>query len=224
MESLTINCTFMSNSASLGNDILMCGGANCIANANPDEIHFVNPDAGNYRLTPTSPCIDNGADSVVYGGEDLDGNQRIVYGAVDMGAYEAQLAGSGTWFGAITNGLTGDLDCVAGDGVPNLLKYATGGSPRISDDLMLLTIPPGGMPPLEFNRNPNATDVMLVVEGAEAISNGAAWRGIATNLNGSWGGAPNVSESGTGKPVVCTVTDPAAMASNRFLRLRVSRP
>ena len=224
MESLTINCTFMSNSAGLGNDILMCGGANCIANADPDEIQFMDAAAGNYRLKPTSPCIDAGDSSVVFGEEDLDGNQRIVYGAVDIGAYEAQLAGAGTWFGAITNGLTNDADCVAGDGVPNLLKYATGGSPRIADDMMLLTMPAGGMPPLEFNRNPNATDIRIIVEEADAISNGAAWRGIATNLNGSWGGAANVSESGTGNPVVCTVTDPAALVSNRFLRLRVSRP
>ena len=85
-------------------------------------------------------------------------------------------------------------------------------------------MPNGGVPTLVFNRNPNATDVKLVVEGAEAISNGAAWRGLATNLNGSWGGAANVSESGSGNPVVCTVEDPASLTTNRFLRLRVARP
>ena len=142
-----------------------------------------------------------------------------------MGAYEAQLAGAGAWFGAITNGLTGDLDCAAGDGVPNLLKYATGSSPRISDDLMLMQWElNGGVPTLVFNRNPNATDVALVVEGADVMSNGAVWRGVATNLNGSWGGAANVSESGSGTPVVCTVEDPAPSTTNRFLRLRVTRP
>ena len=229
--SVLYNCIVYGNTASSASNHADCvfhssctapdpGGTGNLTN----DPRFVDAAAGDYRLLAVSPCIDAGDDSVVSWAEDLDGNQRIVYGAVDMGAYEAQLAGPGTWFGAIINGLTGDLDCVAGDGVPNLLKYATGGSPRISDDLMLLTMPSGGMPPLEFNRNPNATDVRIIVESAEALSNGAAWRGIATNLNGSWGGASNVSESGTGNPVVCTVTDPAALASNRFLRLRVTRP
>mgnify|MGYP001765270690 CR=1 FL=1 len=181
--------------------------------------------AGNYRLQATSPCIDAGDNSAVAWDEDLDGNQRIVYGAVDMGVYEAQLAGAGTWFNAITNGLTGDLDCAAGDGVPNLLKYATGGSPRISDDMMLVGGLPGGAGPmLTFNRNPNATDVRYVVESADRMADEAAWRGVATNVGGSWLGATNVEESGTGNPVECTVTDPVALDSNRFLRLRVSRP
>ncbi|MGD9782606.1 MAG: choice-of-anchor Q domain-containing protein [Kiritimatiellia bacterium] len=190
-----------------------------------NDPQFVDAAAGNYRLLAISPCIDAGNNGVVSWDEDLDGNQRIVYGAVDMGAYEAQLAGAGTWFGAITNGLTGDLDCVAGDGVPNLLKYATGGSPRISDDLMRLGwVLNGGVPTLTFNRNPNATDVRFVVEGADRMENGATWRGLATNVGGSWLGAANVSESGTGNPVVCTVTDPVALETNRFLRLNVTRP
>lgn len=190
-----------------------------------NDPQFVDAAAGNYRLQAISPCLDAGAEDSVAWAEDLDGNPRIAFGAVDMGAYEAQLAGAGTWFGAITNGQSGDLDCVAGDGVPNLLKYAMGGSPRISDDRMLLgCLPAGAGPALTFCRNPHATDVRFVVESADRLTNGAAWRGLATNLNGSWGGAANVEESGTGNPVACTVTDPVALASNRFLRLRVTRP
>ena len=114
---------------------------------------------------------------------------------------------------------------VAGDGVPNLLKYATGGSPRISDDHMLLGYRSDGAgPAMTFNRNPNATDVRYVVESAERMADDAVWRGVATNVGGSWGGATNVEESGTGNPVECTVTDPVALDSNRFLRLIVSRP
>ncbi len=220
------------NSAPSGNNYNYCDFIQCCTSPDPGGIgnvtndpQFVDAAAGDYRLQSISPCIDAGANAFVSGTTDLDGNPRIAYGAVDMGAYEAQLGGAGTWFGAITNGLTSDLDCAAGDGVPNLLKYATGSSPRISDDLMLMQWKSnGGVPTLVFNRNPNATDVKLVVEGAEAISNGAAWRGLATNLNGSWGGAANVSESGSGNPVVCTVEDPASLTTNRFLRLRVARP
>ncbi len=226
------NSILWGNTATNGENYFQCAFSNSCTVPDPGGIgnvamdpQFVDAAAGNYRLQSTSPCLDAGDDGVVSWDEDLDGNQRIVYGAVDMGAYEAQLAGAGTWFGAITNGLTGDLDCVAGDGMPNLLKYATGGSPRISDDKMRVDWTWNGwLPALTFNRNPNATDVRFVVECVNAISNGAAWRGLATNINGSWGGATNVSESGAGNPVKCTVTDPIALESNRFLRLRVSRP
>ena len=80
------------------------------------------------------------------------------------------------------------------------------------------------LPTLTFHRNPSATDVNIVVESAEAISNGAVWQGLATNVGGSWQGATNVQESATGHPVECTVTDPVLLKTNRFLRLRVSRP
>ncbi len=186
---------------------------------------FVDAGSGNYRLQATSPCVDAGDNGVVPWAEDLDGNPRIAFGAVDMGAYEAQLSGVGAWFGAIVNGLTNDLDCAAGDGMPNLLKYATGGSPRIADDSGFVGGSGNGLwPILTFHRNPSATDVRFVVESAERMASGAVWRGVATNLGGSWLGATNVAESGTGNPVECAVTDPVALESNRFLRLRVSRP
>ena len=45
---------------------------------------------GDYHLQPTSPCIDTGDNSVVEpNSTDLDGNERIINGIVDMGAYEA---------------------------------------------------------------------------------------------------------------------------------------
>lgn len=80
---------------------------------------------------------------------------------------------------------------------------------------------------LRFNRNTNASDVSLVVEGSDALTNDAPWTGIATNVLGSWGGATNVYESGTGTPIVVRVQDTTAQsgaATNRFLRLRVTRP
>ncbi|MFN8473345.1 MAG: choice-of-anchor Q domain-containing protein [Anaerolineae bacterium] len=49
---------------------------------------------GNLRLGLTSPAINAGNNSDIPSGvtTDLDGNPRIVYGVVDMGAYEAQVA------------------------------------------------------------------------------------------------------------------------------------
>jgi hypothetical protein len=59
---------------------------------------------GDYHLLPSSPCIDAGApDSVSAPDEtDLDGNPRIVSGAVDMGAYEFQEVP--TWYVDVVNG------------------------------------------------------------------------------------------------------------------------
>ena len=137
-----------------------------------------------------------------------------------------QVDGYHAWVAAVTNGLTNDADCAIGDGVPNLLRYATGSpDPMTPDGLSEMTwMATSRVPVVRFNRNPNATDITLMIQGAEAISNGAAWRSLATNLNGSWGGATNVSESGTSNPVVCTVEDPAPLLTNRFLRLKVTRP
>ena len=200
----------------------MPGGTDNITN-NPQ---FVDAAAGNYRLKTNSPCIDRGSNALVQGTMDLDGNPRILNGVVDMGAYETQLyTGFRAWAAVITNGLTNDTDCAAGDGVPNLLRYAAGGSPMAADGLARLDLAfENGVPALRFNRNPNATDITLLIQGADEMSDAAEWRGLATNLNGAWGGAANVSETGQGNPVACTVEDVVPLQTNRFLRLKVTRP
>jgi len=44
---------------------------------------------GNYRLTPSSPCVNRGSnEDWMMNAVDLDGRTRIRYGTVDMGAYE----------------------------------------------------------------------------------------------------------------------------------------
>ena len=51
---------------------------------------FVDRDAGNLRLLSVSPCIDAGDPAYVSGEDDPDfaGNRRVIYGRVDMGAFE----------------------------------------------------------------------------------------------------------------------------------------
>ena len=189
------------------------------------EPQFVNTN-GDYHLASDSPCINAGNNAYAQGTTDLDGNPRIVNGTVDMGAYEYQvLVGYWAWASAITNGLTNFNQCATGDGYPNLLKYATGSSPTNSDNLARLNC---GLSNewflLWFNRNTNAADVTLIVEGAYALTNNAAWNGVATNVNGSWGNAANVTETGATNPAKVTVREPVAAATNRFMRLRVTWP
>jgi hypothetical protein len=49
---------------------------------------FVNPGAGDYRLTVGSPCLDAGFNGYASGATDLDDAPRIMNLVVDMGAYE----------------------------------------------------------------------------------------------------------------------------------------
>ncbi len=75
------------------------GGFPGTGNIGADPL-FVDPDNGDYRLQPGSPCIDAGDNTAVPQGvlRDLDGNPRFVADAcagdngatVDMGAYEFQ--------------------------------------------------------------------------------------------------------------------------------------
>lgn len=104
-----------------------------------------------------------------------------------------------------------------GDGHATLLEYATGSDPTNAAPAGPLSLVGAGA---VFARATNATDVTLLVERADALD--ANWTGLATNRNGSWGGATNVTEGGTGTPVSVTVTPP--VGTNAFLRLRIERP
>ncbi len=50
---------------------------------------FENPSNSVYQLSEQSPCINTGTNALVSGTTDLDGKARIIFGTVDMGAYEA---------------------------------------------------------------------------------------------------------------------------------------
>lgn len=183
---------------------------------------FKDAGAGNYRLDYTSPCINAGNNAQAVGSTDLDGNPRIVQ-QVDMGAYEYQ--GYWGWASAITNGLTGYTDSAVGDGIPNLLKYATGSSPTNSDDASRLDIDvSNGVMSVIFNRNPDADDISIIVETTDSLTNGLSWSGIATNRNGIWTGPSVVTESATGSVIRVRARDIQSDADVRFGRLRITFP
>ena len=101
---LITNCIFWGNEAGTGDDQIHLTASgladvshSCVeggyfgpANIATDP-QFVSAEIGDFHLTKGSPCIDAGDDlATSRDATDLDGNQRIVGRAVDIGCYEIQ--------------------------------------------------------------------------------------------------------------------------------------
>ena len=136
-------------------------------------------------------------------------------------------------FGANVNNaaISGMLIDIEPDGLGNLLEYALGGNPNVASRTPLpLTSVIGGRLTLTFTRTLANTDIVMTVQGADALG------GSLTNLARSTSGAAfialdagvNVTETGGGATRSVEVrdlyltTDPAH--SRRFLRLEITRP
>lgn len=126
----------------------------------------------------------------------------------------------------VDNGLsvsTPDSAIPDGDGIPLLLKYATGmavGSPGVAP---ASSSSPGANPlALTFHRLSPAPLTYIV----EASYDMVTWTPVARLATGSdtWSGTASVAEPATGSPRIVTVTDTVTpnASSKRFLRLRVS--
>ena len=131
-----------------------------------------------------------------------------------------------SWAAAIPHGQAGHDQSALGDGFPNLLKYATGSSPTLADDVATLSGFLGaGRMKLNFHRNPGARDVTLRVEGSVSLDPGAAWIPLATHTNGTWGGAVGIAETGSANPVAVRFEMDLPSGSSRYyLRLRATQP
>ncbi len=251
-----VQCTLVDNEAFIGGGASVATLDNCIVyynrayyNANSDvgtlrsccvpsktgggnitnAPCFVRAAAGDYHLAAISPCIDAGSNQWVAASADLEGNPRVVHDRTDMGAYEFQGVPTtyGEWAAALGGGATNELDSAAGDGIPNLLRYAMGGGRSLPGGGMDLDLEQAsiGMV-LRFHRNIEAKDLVLWVESSLSLSDGSAWQGLATNIGGAWMGSLLVREDVSGKPAVVTVRDSGALEGvpSRYYRVRVRRP
>jgi len=122
-----------------------------------------------------------------------------------------------TW--AVENDLSGD-DALPdadpdGDGVPNLLEYATGMTPDVADRVPIAASLNGGLIHFTYRQNKSATDVLFKVEWTDTLT-GSDWSTQDVSAP-----VPGVDHGST---VEMTVTIPAGGSVNRrFVRLNVSR-
>lgn len=137
------NTIVISNSASLGEDVYLenngnvfeasycliptatCAGDPLVRTAALDtDPLFVDPTNGNYRLQPSSPCVDSGDNVLVGAGMDMDGVGRPLDGdndgtnTIDMGCYE----------------FVNDSADSDGDGLTDAMEVDTYGSNPASDN------------------------------------------------------------------------------------------
>jgi hypothetical protein len=117
---------------------------------------FVNLPDGDLHLQSTSPCINSGNNDFISLATDLDGNPRIVAGAVDVGAYEYQTPGSVisyAWleqYGLPTDG-SADYSDLDGTGMNDYQKWIAGLNPTNASSVLVM------WPPVINTNSPDGT-------------------------------------------------------------------
>ena len=115
------NCIVYGNIAGQDAQNARIASFNCCT----DDPHFVNAEAGDFRLRYDSPCIDAGDNACVTSEVDFAGNPRVVNGTVDIGAYEYDAA-LDTKFSVQVTGGTGGGIYYEGDAVTVAATAKTG--------------------------------------------------------------------------------------------------
>ena len=107
-------CIFWGNAggeiAGLAPGIRYCDVEGGFAGTGNIEIdpHFADPANGDYHLAPTSACVDAGDPAWIAFGTDIDGDPRVIFGRIDIGADEATIPkGPWTYLGHALAGGTG---------------------------------------------------------------------------------------------------------------------
>jgi hypothetical protein len=126
-----------------------------------------------------------------------------------------------TWFG--TTDSTSDAADSADpdhDGIPNLLEYATGSYPTVSNNLWFSATVTNNHASVTFSRAKDASDVTLRVLADNTLS------GLMSGGTEIWSSSTVPYPGGTAPSVSVTVIDPQSVTDSpaRFLRLKVTRP
>ncbi len=124
-------------------------------------------------------------------------------------------------FGSTNNsGMGADTNAPAGDGVPNLVKYALGMNPTVpaTNGLPEMKMTNNRLA-LTFHRQKSATDVIYEVQAAGDLFG-------FSNATVLWSSASNGYGGGTNPSQAVTVQDTvdASVTNRRFMRLQISRP
>jgi autotransporter-associated beta strand protein len=113
-----------------------------------------------------------------------------------------------------------------GDGYANLLEYVTGGNPTNGGGQaqMSAVIQSNGILTIVFNQNAAAVDATLYVDATFSPANDTTWTAVNICSNGIWQAPSRVNQSGVYPSFITTVRDAIPAATNRVMRLRVTRP
>jgi M6 family metalloprotease-like protein len=124
-------------------------------------------------------------------------------------------------------GAGSEMNDANNNGIPNLMEYGLGRNPTSRLSRAATTQgQSNGWFQINFTRNSDATNLAYRVEAATLLTGGGNWSCILSNINNTgWFGPASYSESPVTDGVVqVIVTDTATGATNRFLRLRITRP
>ncbi len=179
-----------------------------------NEPLFIDQAAGNLHLQPSSPCINSGLNAFVLSMTDLDGNQRISGGTVDVGAYEFPTPLSiisYAWLQHYGMPLDGSADGADpdGDGLVNWQEWIAGTDPTNSASTLRM-LPPTNTPNGLILSWTSVTNQTYSLERATDLSGPRAFSLLQTNLPGRNG--------------VTTYTDTNSLGLQPvFYRVRVTR-
>ena len=219
--SLTNNTTYQTRLTTTGTDALSVGGSVTLAGTldlvpgpglTPGTVFVIlsktSPGAitGTFTAKPQGSVWTEDGYSWQISYTAGDGNDIAVTLVTPLEAWRYQNYGQTT-----NTGPAADLADPDGDGLSNLLEYATGMSPNASNPMPLTVTKTGNTLEFIYTKNKSATDVTYTVEWSDDL---ASWdtSGITSSV---------LSDNGTTQQIKATVP---AGGARRFVHLKVTRP